>query len=229
MRIAAALSRRYEPDELVEEMKENLSWCDEIIIYDDRDRDPEDLRWLEHERYTELHRRAGNLGVDYVLATAPDERWSHRAEGVIRQAIADDETNELFFATPVLELYTPTAYRKDGAWSTHFQVRIYPWKEDQVFSNEPIHNFCTPVHDAEKAKYIYAVQYHLKHLKRESVLNRVKSFEAADPTGEYSLNGLGYGYLADETNLFLEEIPEEEMYYPIYTGDYTFDPFKAAQ
>lgn len=47
MKIVAAISRRYEPDWLVDELLENLSWLDDVLIYDDRGRDPDGLTLIE--------------------------------------------------------------------------------------------------------------------------------------------------------------------------------------
>ncbi|MFZ1820564.1 MAG: hypothetical protein WAU72_02020 [Acidimicrobiia bacterium] len=32
MKIVAAFSKRYEPEYLVDELRENLAWCDDIIV-----------------------------------------------------------------------------------------------------------------------------------------------------------------------------------------------------
>jgi hypothetical protein len=44
MKIVAAFSKRYEPEYLVDELRENLAWCDDIICYDDSTRDPKDTQ-----------------------------------------------------------------------------------------------------------------------------------------------------------------------------------------
>lgn len=223
MKIVAVISRRFEPDYLIEELHQNLSWVDEIICYDDRGRDPDDLDWNEHQRYTQLHEWAGQANADYVIATAPDDRLSKRAEEVIREATEKDYSRETFFAIPCLELYTPTQYRSDGDWATSYQPRIYPHHEGQEFSNLPLHNYCTPTPPKGSVKPIDARSYHLKHIEHQNILNRIESFKRVDPEGKYSLYGDGYEYLADEDGLELTTIPEREMYEPLYTNKYIYE------
>lgn len=224
MKIVAVISRRFEPDYLVEELHQNLAWMDEIICYDDRGRDPDDLEWNEHQRYTQLHEWAGQANADYVLATAPDERLSKRSEEVIREAIEHDRMRMLntFFCIPALELYTPTQYRSDGDWAKSIQCRIYPWREGQEFTNLPLHNLCVPIHDGIDERLIPANAYHLKHIEQRNIINRIKSFQRVDPEGKYSLYGTGYEYLADVEGLELTTIPDKEMYEPLYTKQYLY-------
>jgi hypothetical protein len=224
MKIVAAISRRYEPDSLIEELHKNLHWVDEIICYNDSKRDPKDTDWREHQRYTQLHEWAGQSNADYVIATAPDERLSQNSEEIIRTALEQDKKRETFFCIPALELYTPTQYRSDGDWGTSFQCRIYPWKEDQEFTNLPLHNLCVPIHKGEHEKLIPAYAYHLKHIEKENIIKRIESFEEIDPEGKLSLYGEGYRYLADEEGIELTQIQEDEMYYPPYTQPYIFNP-----
>lgn len=51
MKIVAAFSKRYEPEYLVDELRENLAWCDDIICYDDSTRDPKDTERLPDDLY----------------------------------------------------------------------------------------------------------------------------------------------------------------------------------
>ncbi len=225
MKIVAVISRRFEPDYLIEELHQNLSWVDEIICYDDRGRDPDDLDWNEHQRYTQLHEWAGQANADYVIATAPDERLSKRSEEVIRNAVEKSlmRKSDTFFCIPALELYTPTQYRSDGDWATSIQCRIYPWHHDQEFTNLPLHNLCVPIHRGVSELLIPANAYHLKHIEHQNILNRIESFKRVDPEGKYSLYGDGYEYLADEDGLELTTIPEREMYEPLYTNKYIYE------
>jgi hypothetical protein len=223
MKIVAALSRRYEPDWLVEELHQNLSWCDSIITYDDRGRDPDDLEWNEHQRYTKLHEWVGLDKADYVIMTAPDERWAPNFEEELRESI-DRDRGTKFYRVPILEMYTPTTYRVDGRWANLPQVKIYPWREDQEFMDRPLHNLGAPLHDEDEVQFLDVNQYHLKHIEEQNILKRIESFKQIDPDGEYSFDPTGYDYLADTTGLELKEIPEDEMFYPPYTRQYIFNP-----
>lgn len=223
MKIVAALSRRFEPDWLVEELYENLSWCDGIITYDDRGRDPDDLEWNEHQRYTQLYEWAGLDNADYVIMTAPDERWAPNFEEELREAIERDR-GQKFYRVPILEMYTPTAYRVDGRWANLPQVKIYPWRENQEFMDRRLHNQGVPFHDESEVEFLHVNHYHLKHIEHQNIINRIKSFKYIDPEGQYSFDPTGYDYLADIKGLELKEIPEEEMFYPPYTRQYIFNP-----
>ncbi len=223
MKIVAAFSKRYEPEYLVDELRENLAWCDDIICYDDSTRDPKDTAWNEHERYTSLYKSAGSINADYVIMTAPDERWAPNFEEELKKQIEIDGGNYFYF-TPILEMYTPTAYRVDGRWAELPQCKIYPWREGQEFMDRPLHNMGVPFHEREDERFLAVNHYHLKHIEEENIINRVRVFKDIDPNGDFSFDPTGYDYLIDQTGVELKEMPQDEMFYPPYTKPYIYNP-----
>lgn len=226
MRIIAAFSRRFEPDWLVDELCLNLAWCDDFAIYDDRGRDPDDLDWNEPHRYKWLHNRAGELGADYVIMTAPDERWANNTEQILKNHIEVYDNPKMYYRVEVLELYEPDAYRIDGNWENLPQCKIYPWEPNPQWTDYPLHNLGTPIHDEETRELGVPIkQYHLKHIERSNAKRRIKTFEMFDPDGLLSIYQQGYSYLDDETGIQLQKISPEEDYFPPYSQPYIFDPF----
>lgn len=217
-KIVACISRRWEPDFLIEDWKTNMSWVDEQIIYDDRD--STDLWHDEADRYRWFHTQAGELGADYVIVTAPDERFENRAETIIREAITKGSWDAFRFK--ILELYTPNAYRCDGQWAQWNQDRMYRWNPKQTFTDGALHHSVCPDLDPRKTKYLSVIIYHLKHIEPVNRWRRVEMFNKLDPDNTH--NSMGYEYLADDTSLELLEIQRGREYKPVYKEPYIFDP-----
>lgn len=222
MKIVAITSRRWEPQHLIDDFVENLKWCDETIIYDDRGRDPEEAWCDEGERYRLYHKLAGEAGATHVLVTAPDERWSPNAAEIIPRTLSDHP--EMFFRAKVLEMYTPTAYRCDGEWAKRMQVRIYPWKPDQEFGRWSLHNACVPNCGKNDIGTLRRVNiYHLKPIEKGNQQKRVDLFNYIDPLGFYN-QGIPYEYILDEKTMALKEIPAAQQFQPPYTSPFVFTP-----
>lgn len=219
-KIVAAYSRRYEPQWLIDELEENLKWCDDIVCYDDRGRDPDDLDWNENLRYTTLHRMAGEKGASHVIMIAPDERLADNSEQVLKQAI--DEYPGQFFVVKVLELYEPKKYRSDGQWGQFKQSRIYPWLPGQQFMDRPLHNSgCPYMPSLEYLTYIDLYLYHLKPIVRENPARRVAAYKAIDPD-ELCSDHVAYDWIVDDSTLELTDIPVG--YTPEHEGRYEWKP-----
>lgn len=222
MKIVALASRRYEPDWLLDEMYENLSWCDDIIIYDDSHRPKEDKRWLEHERHVELHRRAGLAKADYCVFTSPDSRYSDNAEEVITEACKRGQKNQRFFAINMGELFEKDQMRVDGPWSGNFSTLVYPWFPNPEFTNVPVHNSPVPIHSGVQEELLEGVWiYNLKPIERVNNKLRVQSYVEHDPNSDCNFLGESYDYLDDEEGMVLEKIPVP--YSPAHRGGYISD------
>jgi len=219
-RIVAVYSRRWEPQWMVDELKENLSWVDAIIEYDDRDRPKEDLWCDEAQRYRWFHKKAGELDATFVLGTAPDERWDRTSPRQIRQAMS--RYGRAYFSFRVYELYTPTQYRTDGNWARHAQQRIYRWDEKQQFPDGKLHHAIVPPPLPDQyVRSLPPIIYHLKHIEPQNRIRRYEMFKQLDANEQYC-NHEGYDYLIDEQHIRLEDIPTP--YYPPYTKKYVWDP-----
>lgn len=217
-KIVACISRRWEPDFLVEDWLENMSWVDERIVFDDRD---STKQWHdEAERYRWFHHVAGEVEADYVIVSAPDERFELRAEQVIRRAIEKGSYTGFWFN--VLELYTPDSFRCDGTWSRLKQQRMYRWHESQTFSEGALHHSVCPDLDPTLSKQLAVNIYHLKHIEPINRWRRVEVFNKLDSNWEYSPQG--YEYLADDSTLKLQQIERGREYKPIYREPYIFNP-----
>lgn len=220
MKIVALASKRCEPDWLVDEMCENLSWCDEIIIYDDSKRPKEDTRWLEHERYTSLHELAGRSGADYCLTTAPDVRWSENSEYIIREHCSHKAyENKSYFGVNRAELFEKEKMRIDWGLDPDVVTAIYPHYPDAEFTNFPLHNGATPVHKMDQEILLKDVWiYNLKPIERINNATRVKSYKQSDPDNKHNWISDSYDYLDNEEGIILEDIPVP--YHPVHRGGY---------
>lgn len=213
-KIVGVTSRRWEPNDLIEDFKKNIApVVDELIIYDDRGRDPEEPWCNEHERYNLYHKLAGEAGATHVLVTAPDERWSPTAGEILRRAI--EKNQDMWFRLRVLEMFTPTAYRCDGEWAKRLQVRVYPWREGQKFGEWRLHNACVPDCTIEQIRTIGARIYHLKPIEEGNQALRVKLFNLVDPLGFFN-QGIPYEYMDDKRGMELREIHPYDMFDPPY-------------
>lgn len=192
--IVAGYAHRYEPDWLIDQLRANLGWVDGFAVHDDRENS---AVWsVAKERNQKVIDKAVEMGADWVLFTAPDERWSPNAEQVIRAAIEDKPKGR--FAFPLRELWTPTEYRVDGVWGHKRRARLY-----------------RPA--AFKSGHIYVLRdvnlYHLKMIERT---NRERRVEVFNQHNKWDNRTTGFDYLADETGLTLEAIPPALMYKPKY-------------
>jgi hypothetical protein len=193
--VVAGFAHRYEPDWMVSDLKENLSWVDGYAAYDDRD-NPQ--VWSPaKQRNQKVFDLALQLGADWVLFTAPDERWSPNTEQVVRTAV--DMPTSRRFAFPLREMWTPTEYRVDGVWGTKRRARLTRLGVSTV-RTPPI------VLDAANI-------YHLKMIEPENRERRVAVFKAHN---NWDNKTRGFDYLADETGLELETVPDHLAYTPAY-------------
>jgi len=191
-RIIAAFAYRYEPDWLIDDLRENLSWVDGFAELDDRDR-TEPWR-VRAERSSELKRLALEMEPDWIYWTAPDERLEDRAADVLR-ALA--ERRRLGRVTLHLrELWTPGAWRADGVWGRKRRTRFF--RPDGR-------------HLARRA-----VDLNIYHLKMIEPENRAERQRVHTLANTWDNRRRGFAYMTDERGLRLERIREGRGYSPPY-------------
>lgn len=119
-RIIAAFAYRYEPDWMVEQLRENLSWVDGFAELNDRARTEP---WGNTaERNAAVLAIAREMGAEWVYFTAPDERLQDGAEDVLRKLSRGRHSKYRFH---LREMWTPTHYRCDGDWGHRRRTRFY--------------------------------------------------------------------------------------------------------
>lgn len=202
---------RYEPEWMVEQLKENLKWVDDFVIMDDRKR--KEL-WGHEGNYRLRGREAARkLKADWILITSPDERWEKEAGNVIRPLI-DDNKNKIIYEFNLKELFHPMWYRIDAGWGEKSRRRLYPLYDDQIMRYQPIQCPSMPTNEGYEVKHIDVNIYHTKMIEPENRNLRARVFNATDPTSKYQ--GVGYDYLDDEKEALVQRIPEGREYYPKY-------------
>lgn len=229
-RIFAVAGWRYEPAWLVDELRDNLSWVDELVIVDDRARTDE--LWVHEGEYRLMQRRAleaaGIRPWDLVLVTSPDERWGRRAGRILRGLAAAYPRRKRIYEFPLRELWTPTRYRIDGFWGNKWRPRVFPYLSRQVFTSRAIQTVPVPVDRGYHRVRVPKVPiYHLENVAPASRAERAIVYEALspgsqhraarspywkrhDPTGRY-MRAYGYAYLADSRGLRCAPVPAGDI------------------
>lgn len=223
-RVFAVAGWRYEPEWLVAEMRRNLSWCDEVVIVDDRARTGE--LWIHEGEYRGLQRRAlleaGIREWDWVLVTSPDERWSSDAASIIHQLVRN--RLRYVWSFPLREMWTPTMWRLDGQWGRKRRPRLYPFLIGQAFDQRRIQTQPIPVEGGYQVRSVQRPAiYHLENIDPAGRLERVLVYDALSP-GSHELDPppakwlkvdperqyiarYGYAYLCDPRGVRLAPIP----------------------
>ncbi len=232
MRLFAVAGWKYEPDFLVEQMKENLHWFNEICVVDTRHRKNE--FWIHEGEYRLLQRKAlEDAGIregDWVYVTSPDERLEDRAESIIKNAIKK-VTAPTIFRFRLREMWTPNEYRIDGIWGKKTRPRLYPYLPDQKFSNKRIQQPPTPIGEYNRVSLNLNI-YHLKMINPRNRTARVKAYKKTDPEYKYlrrnnsakwqrvdpqhKFLNQGYNYLLDESGIKLKRVSELRKFTPTY-------------
>lgn len=229
---------RYEPAWLVEEMRRNLAWADDVVVVDDRDRTDE--LWVHEGQYRMMQRQAlidaGIEPWDWVLVTSPDERWDRAAEQVIRRAIT--VRRRRIYAFPLREMWSATEYRIDGMWGGKWRPRLFPFLPDQRFTRKRIQTPPTPMERTYTNVRLPSVPiYHLENIHPDSRRERAIVYEALspgsqrraangpywhryDPDGRY-IRRYGYAYLADPRGARFKRI-DRGAFTPSVTRPYIF-------
>lgn len=215
-KLVACFGWKYEPEWLVEELKENLKdWVDDFAILDCRKRDE---LWIHEGEYRlKLRELAKQKGADWILITSPDERWEKDAGKIIRPYI-DGNKDRVIYDFDLREMYSPTEYRIDGIWGQKNRYRLFPLLENQLFTYQPIQCNSYPQEPGYEVKHLDVNIYHLKMIEPQNRRLRVEVFKKLDPDNKYQ--GIGYDYLQDDYGAILESIPKGREYSPSYRPYY---------
>lgn len=239
-RVFAVAGWRYEPAWLVDELRDNLSWVDEVVIVDDRARTDE--LWVHEGEYRLMQRRAleaaGIRPWDLVLVTSPDERWGRHAGRILRGLAAAYPRRKRIYEFPLREMWTPTRYRTDGMWGSKWRPRMFPYLPDQKFTRRRIQTPPTPTSGRYQRIRVPKVPiFHLENIAHSSRVERAIVYEAMslgsreraadspfwrrhDPTGRY-IRASGYAYLADPRGMRLAPV-ERGAFTPPVERPYLF-------
>ncbi|MFP3914941.1 MAG: hypothetical protein ACLFWM_08695 [Actinomycetota bacterium] len=190
MRIVAAFAYRYEPDWLVDQLRENLSWVDGFAELDTRGRD--DVWMPRVERVRAVQAIARDQGADWVLALDPDERLEDGAETALR-ALAEMEHGR--YSLRMRELWTPSEYRVDGVWGQKWRKRFYR------------------LGNRDEPRRVDLNIYHLKMIEPANRRERVRIHSAHN---HWDNRGRGFDYMLDEEGIVTETIPEGRGFTPPY-------------
>lgn len=217
--LTAIYARRDEPQELIDGLRQNLSWVDHLIELPVDSTGP----W-QHEG--ELNARKRQLlaaaGARWVLFIDPDERIEDRAAELIPPLLTGASRRTIFMF-PFREMWTPTQWRSDGPWGAKGdRKRLFHLMAGQRFPNKPIH--CQPVPMASRLvrQRLPVFMYHLKMIEPENRRERARAYLDADPAGRW-LNGGDWSVLYDEQGLQLTEIESGRGFSPPYRlGSYRF-------
>jgi hypothetical protein len=115
------------------------------------------------------------------------------------------------------ELYSPDAYRVDGVWGQKIQFRLFPLRGAQRFSAQPFHGQWVPTQPEHTLLHSDLNLYHLKMIAPARRRARRDLYEFVDPTHRYQ--AIGYDYLADDSGMVLEAIPDGRSYLPQHIED----------
>lgn len=219
-KLVAIFGWKYEPEWLVDDLKENLKgWVDDFAIIDDRDKTDE-LWGHEGDYRLRGWEMARDMKADWAFWTSPDERWEKDAGKKIRPLI-DHYKGEKIFEFYLKELYHSNWYRCDGIWNEKYRMRLFPILDDQIFRYQPIQVGGVP-HGDYQVERVDVNIYHLKMIEKENRRVRTEVFKALDPSNRYQ--EIGYDYLDDERDATMMRIPKGREYYPAYTRKYVFQP-----
>lgn len=213
MKLVGLYSYRYD-HQLVPALEDNISFCDETICFDDRERSE---KWYHEGRMRrKLLDAAREAGADWVLCIDPDERLEPRAGDVIRRIIRD--RRPAIYRFHFRELYAPDAYRVDGIWGQKSKDILFPLLPGQKHMNLRVHSPWAPVNREYKIIHTGLNLYHFKMIDPANRKARQELYSELDPGA--NIQAMGYDYLIDETGLQVESISAERMYTPAYDPKY---------
>lgn len=221
MKLAAVYARRHEPQWLIDDMRRNLGWVDELIELDDRDR-PADQTW-GHEGTMRARQRqmAVDAGADWVLVVDPDERLEDRAARVVRALMQQYRGRPVVLRLRLRELFAPDAYRVDGRWDRYWRGRLYPVRDDSVMSGKAIH--CPPCPINHPRVPVDVNLYHLKMVEPANRAARALAYAGAE--AQHGHPGRDWSRLTAGRGMVLRKIPPGRQFSPGYSRPYVIgDP-----
>lgn len=216
-KIIALFAYRYD-EHLIPDLLENIRpFTDGWIAWDDTKRT--DLWYNEGQIRRSLIEQARSSGADWVLAVDPDERYEQSLSVRISEMISGDRFNLWGFR--FREMYAPDQYRVDGVWGDKVRFNLFALNPGQTFMDMHVHCPWCPTNPEYKHVLTDLNLYHLKMIDPQARKDRADLYDKVDVSG---LQTLGYDYLADETGIILENIPDGKGYSP-----YREKPLKLVQ
>jgi hypothetical protein len=217
--LTAIYARRDEPQELIDGLRENLRWVDQVIEV----QTPRSGPW-PHEGQLNAHKREllAAAGAGWVLFIDPDERIEDREAELIPPLLAQASRRTIFMF-PFREMWTPTQWRCDGAWGVKgARKRLFHLHHGQRFPNKPIHCQPIPIVSRMSRALLPTFMYHLKMIEPDNRRERARAYLDADPAGRW-LRGGDWSHMHDESGVELAEIEPERAFTPPYrAGSYRF-------
>lgn len=216
MKLVAVYARRHEPQWLIDDLRVNLRWVDELVEVDDRDRDPDEA-WGHEGNLRALQRqRAIDAGADWVLVVDPDERLEDRAARLVPALMARFAGQAVVLRLRLRELFAPDRYRVDGAWDRYWRGRLYPVRTDSVMSTKPIHTPPCPVN--HRRVQVDVNLYHLKMVEPQNRAARAAAYAGAE--AQHGHPGRDWRRLAADRGMVLRTIPVGRRFTPSYGRPY---------
>jgi len=217
---------------------ENIGGCvDGIVALDDGSSDstaeilassPKMLEIIRKSPGTTWNERANQMALlqagrthsaDWFLCLDADERiesqFVERAQELLQQAEANGIQVYQFH---LRDLWGDADhYRVDGIWGSKSVMRLFKnIPTHKRFGLRQLHRFWMPIEIVANLETVGRHSglniYHLSMMTAEDRWARVSKYEQLDPNHLYQR--IGYRYLADETNLALQAIPERRGFSP---------------
>ncbi len=194
-RIAISSPFRYEPDWLVQDWLEHVSWADAVIPIDTRSHP---VPWIPRvERVEWMMQAAEQAHCDWLFILDIDERLSLNAEPILRSKVEQWEPWTPFaFKFACWEMFTPTERRIDGVWGRKTRRRFFHVASRRADMIMP----CTKMREPVIA--------HTHHLDPANDAARVAKHNAFNTWDRAGRAGTGYDYLNDRRGMVLREVPE---------------------
>jgi hypothetical protein len=213
-KLVAAFAFRYD-EQLVPDLLKNIEpFIDDYVAWDDRQ---SGKKWThEGELRRHLIDLASAKQPDWILIVDPDERFEKSAGNKIRKLIKTK--NKIIYGFRFRELWSPEQYRVDGVWGQKIKYILFPLLPGQIFMDLHVHCQTSPQNPDYKRVVTDLNLYHLKMIDPQNRIDRVKLFNELDPSRK--IQSIGYDYLADESGMVLEKIPDAKKYDPPYREDY---------
>lgn len=193
--IAVACAWRYEPPWMLEDWRTNVAWADHVIAIDTNGAaDPWIPRVIRVERMIQAAEQAG---ADWLFILDVDERLEDGAEKHLRSVADAWRPGKPFaFKFTLLEMFTTTEYRVDGAWGRKTRRRFFHIASRRADMTSP----CTRL----KRPYIL----HTKHINPENDLTRAKLHNSYNTWDRAGRTGEGFDYLASRRGMELRPLPK---------------------
>lgn len=221
MRLVAVYARRHEPQWLIDDMRANLAWVDQLVEVDDRERDPGEAWGHEGTMRALQRQRAIEAGADWVLVVDPDERLEDRAAIAVRRLMAKHAGQAVVLRLRLRELFAPDRYRVDGHWGRFWRGRLYPVRPDSVMSGKAIH--CPPCPVNHPRVPVDVNLYHLKMIEPANRRARVAAYSGAE--AQHGHPGRDWRRMVSERGMVLQTIPAGRRFSPGYSRPYVIgDP-----